>query len=661
MTLNLHAPETEEQLQPRITVAGVGGAGSNAVGNMIQSNLEGVEFLVSNTDAQALTQSLCANRLQLGRGLTRGLGGGSRPDIGRAAAEEAMDEIADSVGNSDMLFIAAGMGGATGTGAAPVIARAAREKGILTVAVVTKPFNFEGVHRARVAEQGINELAGEVDTLIIIPNQNLFRVANEKTTFADAFKMADEVLYSGVRGVTDLVVKPGLINLDFADIRSVMTEMGKAMMGTGEAEGDNRAVSSAEAAISNPLLDDVSMHGARGVLINITGGPDLTLFEVDEAANRIRDEVDSEANIIFGSTYDPSLEGRMRISVVATGIDTEEKRQDSPVTLSVVADNQQGQQTGHQGARQASTQSRGAQPMGAPRQPQQPAPQQQAPQQPAPQQPAPQQGAGGAVQQPQPRQPNHPQERAAPRNATGQPQPQPQQQPVYGGPAQPGGAPAAQQPAMGAGQAAPAMHPEPAPEPPQPQYRYGVEPGGYAAPPAGHPEADAREEAFIAPEPEQPPRRPNVVGAEPGGERATDPYAGQRPPGGDRRGNQAQGKGESKRRPGGLFARVTGVFQSDRDKDRDQPEPPRTRTSEPRLQGGRPPEEPRPQQPAQPAAPQRQAQQPPQQPQQPRQPDPGDAVSQPRLSGLDPMERHDARTTEEDQLDIPAFLRRQAN
>jgi cell division protein FtsZ len=640
MTLNLHAPETEEQLQPRITVAGVGGAGSNAVGNMIQSNLEGVEFLVCNTDAQALTQSLCANRLQLGRGLTRGLGGGSRPDIGRAAAEEAMDEVADSVGNSDMLFIAAGMGGATGTGAAPVIARAAREKGILTVAVVTKPFNFEGVHRARVAEQGINELADEVDTLIIIPNQNLFRVANEKTTFADAFKMADEVLYSGVRGVTDLVVKPGLINLDFADIRSVMTEMGKAMMGTGEADGENRAISSAEAAISNPLLDDVSMHGARGVLINITGGPDLTLFEVDEAANRIRDEVDSEANIIFGSTYDPSLEGRMRISVVATGIDTEEKRQESPVTLSVVADNQQ---QGQQGGRQASTQNRGAQPMGAPRQPQQQAqgqPQQQA--------------AAGGMQPPHQQQPNHPQERVAPQHAMGQPQPQ--QQPVYGGPAQPGGTPAAQQPAMGGGQAAPAMHPEPAP---QPQYRYGVEPAGYAAPPAGHPEPDAREEAFIAPEPERPPRRPDIVGAEPGAERAKDPYAGgQRPQGDDRRGNQAHDRSQSKRRPGGLFARVTGVFQSDREKERDQPEPPRTRTSEPRLHGGRAPEPP---QPTQPAASQRQSQQPPQQPQPPRQADTGEPVSQPRLSGLDPVERHDARTTEEDQLDIPAFLRRQAN
>jgi cell division protein FtsZ len=337
MTLNLHVPSAREQLSPRITVIGVGGAGGNAVNNMIQSNLEGVDFLVANTDAQALAQTLCERSIQLGRNITQGLGAGSCPEIGRAAAEEALDEILGQLDGSNMVFVTAGMGGGTGTGAAPVIARAAREAGILTVGVVTKPFHFEGVHRMRLAESGITELQQYVDTLIIIPNQNLFRVANEKTTFADAFKMADDVLDSGVRGVTDLMVMPGLINLDFADIRAVMTEMGKAMMGTGEAEGENRAIDAAEAAISNPLLDDVSMKGARGVLINITGGADMTLFEVDETANRIRDEVDPDANIIFGSTFVQSLEGRIRVSVVATGIDAEEVAAPKPVALSLVS------------------------------------------------------------------------------------------------------------------------------------------------------------------------------------------------------------------------------------------------------------------------------------------------------------------------------------
>ncbi len=319
MTINLGMPATH-QLKPRITVVGVGGAGGNAVNNMITSHLEGVEFVVANTDAQALAQSLSERRIQLGVNITQGLGAGSRPDVGRTAAEEAQDEIVEHLQGSNMVFITAGMGGGTGTGGAPVVARIAREQGILTVGVVTKPFNFEGVHRMRLAEEGLAELQKYVDTLIIIPNQNLFRVANEKTTFADAFKMADDVLYSGVRGVTDLMVMPGLINLDFADVRSVMAEMGKAMMGTGEAEGERRAIDAAEAAISNPLLDDVSMKGAHGVLINVTGGSDMTLFEVDEAANRIRDEVDPDANIIFGSTFDEALAGRMRISVVATGI-----------------------------------------------------------------------------------------------------------------------------------------------------------------------------------------------------------------------------------------------------------------------------------------------------------------------------------------------------
>lgn len=331
--INFH-PSSGGELKPRISVIGVGGAGGNAVNNMIQSHLEGVEFIVANTDAQAMQQSRTDRRIQLGVQITQGLGAGARPEIGRAAAEESLDEIIGQIHGSNMVFITAGMGGGTGTGAAPVIARAARENGILTVGVVTKPFSFEGQHRMRLAEAGIEELSQYVDTLLIIPNQNLFRIASERTTFADAFKMADDVLYSGVRGVTDLMVMPGLINLDFADIRTVMSEMGKAMMGTGEAEGDKRALNAAEAAISNPLLEDISMKGARGVLVNITGGMDMTLFEVDEAANRIRDEVDPEANIIFGSTFDEKLNGKMRVSVVATGIDASAQTV-KPTVLSV--------------------------------------------------------------------------------------------------------------------------------------------------------------------------------------------------------------------------------------------------------------------------------------------------------------------------------------
>ena len=319
MTINLSMPSVSE-LKPRISVMGVGGAGGNAVNNMINAELEGVDFVVTNTDAQSLSQSLAEARIQLGVGITQGLGAGSRPDIGRAAAEEASEEIRQHIQGSHMVFITAGMGGGTGTGAAPVVAQIARESGALTVGVVTKPFQFEGAHRMTIAESGMEELQRYVDTLIIIPNQNLFRVANEKTTFAEAFKMADDVLYSGVRGVTDLMVMPGLINLDFADIRTVMMEMGKAMMGTGEAEGERRATEAAEAAISNPLLDEVSMKGARGVLINITGGLDMTLFEVDEAANRIREEVEADAHIIFGSTFDEGMAGTIRVSVVATGI-----------------------------------------------------------------------------------------------------------------------------------------------------------------------------------------------------------------------------------------------------------------------------------------------------------------------------------------------------
>ncbi|MFM7692123.1 MAG: cell division protein FtsZ [Alphaproteobacteria bacterium] len=322
MTLNLTIPQNQHtDFTPRITVVGVGGGGTNAVNNMISMGLDGVEFLVANTDAQSLIHSRADRRVQLGPHLTQGLGAGAKPEIGRAAAEEANEELARHIEGVHMIFITAGMGGGTGTGAAPVIARMARERGILTVGVVTKPFDFEGPKRRKSADQGIEELQQFVDTLIIIPNQNLFRLANERTTFQEAFKMADNVLYMGVRGVTDLMVNPGMVNLDFADIRTVMAEMGKAMMGTGEAEGEDRARRAAESAISNPLLEDISMRGAKGVLINITGGYDMTLFEVDGAANRIREEVDEDANIIFGTSVDESMNGRVRVSVVATGID----------------------------------------------------------------------------------------------------------------------------------------------------------------------------------------------------------------------------------------------------------------------------------------------------------------------------------------------------
>src|SRR4051812_34091434 len=320
MSINLKIPDIRE-LKPRLTVFGVGGAGGNAVNNMITAGLQGVDFVVANTDAQALTMSKAERIIQMGVQVTEGLGAGSQPDVGRAAAEEVIDEIRDHLTGAHMVFVTAGMGGGTGTGAAPVIARVAKELGILTVGVVTKPFHFEGVRRMKYAEQGIIELQKCVDTQIIIPNQNLFRVANEKTTFADAFAMADQVLYSGVACITDLMVKEGLINLDFADVRAIMREMGKAMMGTGEASGEKRALRAAEAAIANPLIDDVSMKGARGLLISITGGKDLTLYEVDEAATRIREEVDQEANIIVGATFDETLEGLIRVSVVATGID----------------------------------------------------------------------------------------------------------------------------------------------------------------------------------------------------------------------------------------------------------------------------------------------------------------------------------------------------
>jgi len=330
MALNLQIPEKND-LRPRITVFGIGGAGGNAINNMIEKELEGAEFVVANTDAQALTQSKSTNKIQLGVKETEGLGAGARPSVGAASAEESIEAIVDHLAGSHMCFITAGMGGGTGTGAAPIIAQAARELGVLTVGVVTKPFQFEGNKRMRQAEEGVEALQQVVDTLIIIPNQNLFRLANEKTTFTEAFSMADDVLYQGVKGVTDLMVRPGIINLDFADVRSVMDEMGKAMMGTGEASGEDRAIQAAEKAIANPLLDEISLKGAKGVLINITGSHDLTLFELDEAANRIREEVDPDANIIVGSTLDTDMEGVMRVSVVATGIDASEITHDVPV------------------------------------------------------------------------------------------------------------------------------------------------------------------------------------------------------------------------------------------------------------------------------------------------------------------------------------------
>jgi len=332
MSIDFIRPEVDE-LRPRISVIGVGGAGGNAIANMMQADVQGVDFVVANTDAQALNNSTADRRIQLGLKITQGLGAGSRPEIGRAAAEETLDEILASLEGAHMCFIAAGMGGGTGTGAAPVIAKAARDKGILTVGVCTKPFAFEGARRARSAEAGLAELQQHVDTLIVIPNQNLFRLANSETTFKQAFEMADEVLQQGVRGITDLMVMPGLINLDFADVRSVMSEMGKAMMGTGEADGDNRAIEAAEKAISNPLLDGVSMKGAKGVIISITGGEDMRLMEVDEAASHIKELVDPDANIIWGSAFNNDLGGKIRVSVVATGIEAEVGAQPAPAKV----------------------------------------------------------------------------------------------------------------------------------------------------------------------------------------------------------------------------------------------------------------------------------------------------------------------------------------
>ena len=558
MTINISVPQEQQELKPRITVIGVGGAGGNAVNNMIRSNLVGCDFIVTNTDAQAMKQSQCERRIQLGIGVTRGLGAGSRPDVGRIAAEEALEEIMEALGGANMVFITAGMGGGTGTGAAPVIARAAREAGILTVGVVTKPFQFEGGQRMRIAESGILELQKYVDTLIIIPNQNLFRVANEKTTFADAFKMADDVLYSGVRGVTDLMVMPGLINLDFADIRAIMGEMGKAMMGTGEAEGDRRSIDAAEAAISNPLLDDVSMKGAKGVLINITGGPDMTLFEVDEAANRIREEVDPEANIIFGSTFDDSLAGRIRISVVATGIDAAAMAQPRPV-ISLVSDRSRTEPP----APAVVVQPAAAQMAMAPA-------------------PATAGTSALAMAQPQP--------------AVQAAAPQPVAQPV----------------------AQAIVQPQPQPAPVAPKLAVPV--------PAPIPVAGAEalertlvRDSFIPPKPVEPQTRPVTVAAP---VVTPDPYAAAAMANGGRPQPPRKVRGPS------LFERVTGAARH------------REPAAEPTIAAP----------PAPPAA------------TAPSQPQPAPAQpQQPRLGPLDPADRMTVSKGEEDLLEIPAFLRRQAN
>jgi len=618
MTLNLNVPSTAPDLSPRITVIGVGGAGGNAVNNMIQSHLDGVEFLITNTDAQALSQSLCDRRIQLGRNITQGLGAGSRPDIGRAAAEEALDEILTDIDGQHMVFITAGMGGGTGTGAAPVIARAAREAGILTVGVVTKPFHFEGVHRMRLAESGINELTQYVDTLIIIPNQNLFRVANEKTTFADAFKMADDVLNSGVRGVTDLMVNPGMINLDFADIRAVMSEMGKAMMGTGEAEGEGRAIAAAEAAISNPLLDDVSMKGARGVLINITGGMDLTLFEVDEAANRIRDEVDPEANIIFGSTFDQSLEGMMRVSVVSTGIDVDAETRPKPITLSVV---------GGQKAREVDSGSNAPAASGAG-----------AATAAASVASAAAGGQGGLFGQPTASFPTT-------------------KYPVTGGASAGNEQPYAPATGHGASSAAMAMPEMQAEVTPQAR----AEEDSFFAPAPAEPEAESEHESFHA-EPDPFAEAALANAARP------EPKAAPRPAMPDRREavqqERAAQREESRAshpapRRGGLFAKMTGsAARALQAATQGGDTVARTVPAEPRQAAQPPRTEAQPQtRPAPARAPERQ----PAAPAASRPAEQRSAAAQPHLSGLDPAERIGHSQAEEDLLDIPAFLRRQAN
>ena len=605
MTINLTVPTAQDHLKPRISVIGVGGAGGNAVNNMISSQLEGVEFVVANTDAQALAQSLAEKPIQLGPGITHGLGAGSRPDIGRAAAEEAMEDLMEAIGSAHMVFITAGMGGGTGTGAAPVIARLAREHGILTVGVVTKPFQFEGINRMRIAEAGIEEMQQYVDTLIVIPNQNLFRIANEKTTFADAFTMADEVLHSGVRGVTDLMVVPGLINLDFADIRAVMSEMGKAMMGTGEGEGEDRARLAAEAAISNPLLDDVSMKGARGVLINITGGPDMTLFEVDEAANRIGEEVDPDANIIFGSTMDSSLEGKMRVSVVATGIDAIAEMQPRPV-LKVYSGPQKLIRTP---ASEEVAQDAPAMPAtasdDAAEAPAAAAPTAQPSAPPAPMSAEPPPVAASAAV-------GEAATASAPTEAENAPA---EHAEVPAGPAYEASAyepPAFEAPA----EAASAATPAPAATAP-------------AAPPVAEeparpePRLVAKNDAFMPP----PPVDPKATAETPS---ASDPF---------KEADLVNGgsSDDSRRRGPNLFQRITGAARESRpEMSAPRVTPPAARTA--------------PEQPASTT-----------QPEKPRETAPQPAPQQARLSGVDPEDRLKTSQSDDDLLEIPAFLRRQAN
>ena len=566
MTLNLSTPNAETDLKPRIVVVGVGGAGCNAVNNMIDADLEGVEFVVANTDAQSLAQNKADRRVQLGANITNGLGAGARPDIGRAAAEEALDAIIDHLQTSHMAFITAGMGGGTGTGAAPVIARAAREHGILTVGVVTRPFQFEGVHRMTLADDGIEELQHFVDTLIVIPNQNLFRVCNEKTTFADAFRMADDVLYSGVRGVTDLMIMPGLINLDFADIRTVMSEMGKAMMGTGEADSEKRAIESAEAAIANPLLDDVSMKGAKAVLINITGGPDMTLFEVDEAANRIREEVDANANIIFGSTFDESLDGLMRVSLVATGIDAEACGAMPRPSISLVHDADRGPMAP---ADEAATPAAAPMAITADGSP-----------------------IDAAVATGNP----------AIEATAGMPTPGPQAAP---------------------GDVTAAMVSEPPAAPPVTPPTMPAAAVGGAATAAAVATAPA-EEPFIAPPPVQPPTEPAMRRER----RPANPFAAAAIANGTAETEPARRRGFS------LFQRVTGSGRTRRDDS--EAAAGDAESAEPRLEER-----------SQPAA---AARTPAPKPQ-----------SQPKLGGLEPTARKSPHDEEEDLMEIPAFLRRQAN
>jgi cell division protein FtsZ len=630
MTINLQMPEIRE-LKPKITVFGVGGAGGNAVNNMIRAGLAGCEFVVANTDSQALSSSKSERRIQMGAAVTEGLGAGSQPEVGRAAAEEAIDEIVDHLNGSHMIFVTAGMGGGTGTGAAPIIARAAREQGILTVGVVTKPFQFEGVRRMRIADQGIGDLQDCVDTLIVIPNQNLFRIANEKTTFADAFAMADQVLYSGVACITDLMVKEGLINLDFADVRSVMREMGKAMMGTGEASGDHRATQAAEAAIANPLLDETSMRGAKGLLISITGGKDLTLFEVDEAATRIREEVDPDANIILGATFEETLEGVIRVSVVATGIENEAKAE-APAESRPAAMNLQ-----HR----------------PPAQPQ-------------------------AIPQTRPSAPQtvRPQAPAAPVAAAAEPQPEPEPQPQAAAQLQTRATPQAAPPAAPA-QSAPAYQAPPAPaagdpgitiQPfdPGPLHYAADEVDPEQAAPA-EPEMPPAQEPYIPPPAEAPPPRiPRVEDFPPVAQRQMEARRGEAMPAEEDRGplsllRRLASVGLGRREEDSVGApQAPQAPQAQRAQARPQPQPrPQPRT-QPQAQQAAPRAEPR-------AQPRPAVQQLPPQPRAPAPPRQGHQqepqLYRPAQGDLDPHGRpqpRDARL-QDDELEIPAFLRRQAN